>query len=741
MPQKKSTKPIYSVLTIVLNIILFVAVIFLMNSVRSLLYSDAKINLQEVVTQNKDVITSKLQLELNSLEMVASQLVDNLKGQGLSPTPTNFQNVFLSYGNRNQDSSLFIAQLSGDAMFIDGRELSIAGRKYFTLSAAGTANISDRVVSRLNGQEIFIISVPVLSDGQIIGTVQKMYSPEEIYALCSISLFSSQGYMHIVNSEGYILISSSEEALSSENENYFRTIYAKGNQEQSKTLEDDIQNNRAGFMETVIDGKKVFSAYTPIEEIHDWFLITSVSTAAVSSNANTVIKMFYIILSAVVVIFAVSMGYFLSYKNKQQSSLEEVAFLDPVTHGHTYVKFVVEMEKTLAANPDIQFSLLAFDIDNFKYINNFYGFDEGDNILRAIFNTVSSQLLPRELLCRVSGDHFLALVEDSASTRINVILDSVQKCAQYTIYASGGLYPITDRTESANLMMDKATTAAQAVKGVLHKKVEPYSDKYEKQMIENEQTKRLIEQALADDELVPFYQPKVYINTEALAGAEVLARWQKKDGTIVPPSEFIPMCERTGLITELDMVIFDKALRFIKENLDKGVRCVPISVNFSRLHLSDPEFAGHIMAKINQYEIPPSLIEVELTENVIMDNHDVVYDFINQLHDHGVLMSMDDFGSGYSSLNMLKDLPIDVIKIDRGFLKETSDSNRKRIIFSAIVQMARKLEMKIVVEGVETEENLQLMRDNGCYIAQGFYFSKPVDEQSFQKYYKIGRLS
>ena len=741
MARFSSNKTISSVLTIGLNIILFIAVVLLMNNVKSLLYSDTKINLQEVAIQNKDVITSKLQLELNSLELLAKQLADNMHARELEPTPETVQSVFLTYGAVNQDPSLFVASSTGDAMFIDGRQLSIAGRKYFNLSSLGTPNISDRVVSRLNGQEVFIISVPLLMDDTVVGTIQKMYSPEEMYQLCAISLFSSQGYMNIVNSDGYILISSETNTYVEENDNYFRDLYAKGNQQQAKTLEEDIKNNRAGFMETEIDGKKIFSAYTPIEEVHDWFLISSVSTAAVSSNANRVIKIFYVILSVVVIIFAVSMGYFLSYKNRQQANLEQVAFLDPVTMGLTYAKFVVDTKKMLATHIDKQFSLLAFDIDNFRYINNFYGFDEGDNILRSIHTVVSQQLLPQELLCRVSGDHFVMLVEDASPLRINTLLDSVQKAGQYTIYVSGGLYPISDINESPNLMMDKATTAAQAVKGVLHKKMETYSDKYEKQMIENEQTKRLVEQAIADDEMLPYYQPKVYINTEALAGAEVLARWRKKDGTIVPPAEFIPMCERTGLITELDMVIFEKALQFIKRHLDKGVRCVPISVNFSRLHLSDPNFAQHIIEKINHYGIPPNLIEIELTENVIMDNHDVVYDFINQLHDHGVLMSMDDFGSGYSSLNMLKDLPIDVIKIDRGFLKETRDSNRKRIIFSTIVQMARKLEMKIVVEGVENEENLQLMRDNGCYIAQGFYFSKPVDEQSFEKYYKIGRLT
>ena len=194
------------------------------------------------------------------------------------------------------------------------------------------------------------------------------------------------------------------------------------------------------------------------------------------------------------------------------------------------------------------------------------------------------------------------------------------------------------------------------------------------------------------------------------------------------------------MIVELDMIIFEKVLKFLKSNLDKGIECTPISVNFSKLHINDKNFFKNIMNKLDKYNIPTSLIEIEMTETVIFDNYKLMQNFIRELHKVGLMISMDDFGTGYSSLNMLKDIPIDVLKIDKGFLDEGSNPQRRNIIFSAIVDLAQKLGIKVVVEGVETIENIELMKNSSCFIAQGYYYAKPMDEEKFQKIYEEGAI-
>lgn len=742
MKKAKSFKKITQVIAVLLIATLsFLAVFFLMQHVQELLVSDAEVNLTEVVTQNTDVISSKLTLEVNNLQLAADQIAERMKNENITDDD-GMKSVFLQYAKEKNDDRLFIAGKDGIALFPDGDTVDVSGRNYYKLAISGSQNISDKIVSRKTGDEIFVISVPVESDAKIIGALQKVYTPDEMYNICAVSLFSDQGYMSIINSDGYILISSRQDGYSKEADNYYRMLYAQGNREASARLEEDIKANRSGFMETTIDGEKTFSGYMPIKQVHDWYLISSIATSAVSANANTVVQMFYFILLIVAGAFTAFLIYFWSYKNKQQATLSNIAFVDPVTKGNTYNKFVVDVPEALRAFPEQQFYVMVFDIDNFKYVNNFYGFDKGDRVLKKIDQTVREKLLPSETAARISGDHFIALLRNADEKRLFALLDSIQenKGIDIDVYVSAGLYMITDREESVNIMMDKARMAQESIKGVPHKRLGIYTDRFDEEMIRNEQLKRSLEQALQNDEVIPFYQPKVDVNTRALVGAEALARWRTKDGQMMPPSEFIPMCEKTGLITDLDMTIYEKVLKFLRRNLDEGVSCVPVSANFSRLHLADPEFVDKLIAKAGEHSVPAGLIEIELTESVFFDNYGLIAELIERLHKHGFLISIDDFGSGYSSLNMLKDIPVDIIKIDRGFLKESADSEKQRIIFEAIAQMAERLHIAVVVEGVENEEGVRLMKEYGCSVAQGFYFARPMDEDDFENIFREGKL-
>ncbi len=727
------------IIAILASVLLLFAVIVLMGYVQNLLYSDVRINLTEIVTQNKDVIVSKLQVEVNDLDHVGTQLAKKMAAQGDSSDEA-LERAFREYVDDETDSALYVATRQGKATFPSGQVFDISGRRYFQFALSGVQNISDRIISRLSGDEIFAISVPIKLNGEIVGTVQKSYSPEEMYDLCSVSLFSDQGFTYIINGEGYILISSSQNEYNQETESYYRMLYSQGNEAESDQLKNDVKSEKPGFMETQSGNTKLFSAYTPIENVHDWYLISSVPINTVSPNASSVIKIFYVVLFIVVIIFAVIMLLFLSLKKKREDDLRKIAFVDPVTGGDTYSKFILDMESTLKEHPDKNFGVLAFDIDNFKYLNSCYGFDFGDRILERINKTISGMLTHNEHIARISSDHFVVLLEDTSKARLDEIIEAVRTEGDVAIYLSAGLYPISDPEESVNLMADKANTAARATKGSLKSRVEIYSKDYDEQIARNEETKRSIERALENDELVPFYQPKVDVNTGKLVGAEALVRWLKPNGELVPPIEFIPLCEKSGLIVDVDMTVLEKVLQFLRANLDAGVECVPVSVNFSRLHLMDNKFLCKVSEKLERYRIPPRLIEVELTESIIFDNTEAIAEFASRLHKLGLSIAMDDFGSGYSSLNMLKDIPIDVLKIDQGFLKETSNSDRQTIIFDAVARMANMLNINVVVEGVETAEHVNLMKRFDCSVAQGYFFARPMNEESFEEIYKRGSL-
>ena len=545
-----------------INLALSVSVVFLMRYVQNLLNSDVKINLVEIVTQNKDAITSRLMMNVNSLDITANKLSDKLKAEE-SSGKLKTQDLIEQYAKENNTDDLFTANRDGMALFDGGRKLDISGRHYFRLAIDGIPNISDKLISRINGDEVFVISVPLSYNGEIVGTIQKVITFEEMYKICSLSIFSSQGYMYVINREGYVILHSAHPKCEQKSDNYFRDLYGAGNPKASEQMKRDIRNNRNGFIETTIAGREIFSAYTPIEKIHDWYLITSVPNNAVSPNGNTVISIFYFILFVIVVIFTSSLTYFLWYKNKQRAQLEKIAFVDTVTLGDTYNKFLVDAQGILTQCPHKKFHIIKFDIDNFKYINNFYGFEFGDRILRKINESISQQLNAHELIARIYSDHFVILLENAAEGRLNALLSSIEN-EEITLYFSAGIYSVTDSTESINLMVDKA----------------------------------------GNDEFIPYYQPKVDINSGILVGGEALVRWKTREGKFIFPNEFIPMCEQTGLIVELDMIMYEKVLKFLKSFLEQGLACVPISVNFSRLHLMDSDFLSKIVKKQCEYGVP-----------------------------------------------------------------------------------------------------------------------------------------
>lgn len=738
MIHNKVTQKIIPFIMVLINVSLAVSVVFLMRHVESLLNNDVEVNLTEIVTQNKEAITSRLMLNMNSLDIIAHKLTDSFKN-----TPYHdvkfLQNKVAEYSRDNNTTGLFVADLNGIVHYKNGKNVDISGRKYFRLAMQGIANISDKTLSRITGEDVFVFSVPLYFEKTIIGTIQKAYTPEEFHQICALSLFSSQGYMYIINSDGYVIIHTQHPDCQEKSDNYFRDLFANGNQKASQQVERDIQANRDGFVDITINGIEYFSAYTPIDSIHDWYLITSVPTNIVSSNATTVIRFFYVVLLVIVCIFASSMSYFRWFKNAQRKNLERIAFVDIVTGGNTLNKFLVDVRNTFDKFPHKQFYIMKFDIDNFKYINNYYGFAFGDQILSHIVTTMSAHLHVGEVIARVSSDHFVVLLEDAAQDRLENLLISLE-IEEVGMYFSVGIYAITDMSESINLMIDKASTAAHSIKGMLNKNIVYYTVAFEQQTVKNEQMKRAVQQAIADKEFIAFYQPKVNIHTGELSGAEALVRWKKADGTFIYPDQFIPLCEQTGLITQIDMIVYEKVLKLLKMFIDENVPCVPISVNFSRVHLLNPEFIDMIVQKQREYGVPAHLIELELTESAIFDNVGSIYTFTQTMHSHGFLVAMDDFGSGYSSLNMLKDIPIDILKIDRAFLGEARDNSRRNTIFSSIVEMARNLHIKVVVEGVEYLENVELMKECGCSIAQGYYFAKPMDDKSFDAIFRKGSV-
>ena len=240
-----------------------------------------------------------------------------------------------------------------------------------------------------------------------------------------------------------------------------------------------------------------------------------------------------------------------------------------------------------------------------------------------------------------------------------------------------------------------------------------------------------IENGLKNHEFKAYYQPKYDAVTNRLTSAEALVRWIKADGTVIPPGDFIPCAEKTSLITKIDWYMLEEVCRFLKKRTDEGLRCVPVAVNFSRNHIGAERFSEKLCDTVDRYSIPHELIEVEITESAIMNDPQEIVSFVAEIREHGFNVAIDDFGSGFSSLSLVKDISANVLKIDRSLLSGNCENEKERIVLESIFDFAHRLKLTTIAEGVETREQLGFLRTCDCRLIQGFLFARPMPEDDF----------
>jgi EAL domain-containing protein (putative c-di-GMP-specific phosphodiesterase class I) len=305
--------------------------------------------------------------------------------------------------------------------------------------------------------------------------------------------------------------------------------------------------------------------------------------------------------------------------------------------------------------------------------------------------------------------------------------------ANYYLKLSSGIYVVEDNDMNMADIYDRATLASHQSKG----KYMVFETLYTKEMGARIVREQLIinemDHALKNQEFVVYYQPKYEVKERSPKGAEALVRWKKPDGTMVSPGEFIPIFEKNGFITKLDYYMWEKVCQFIKRQLDAGMEIDPISANVSRVNLYNPKFLDSLIDLVEKYKIPPRYLHLELTESAFSEDVSVVQNVIKRLHKVGFTILMDDFGSAYSSLNVLKDIQMDVLKIDMKFLSHGNSDARGRKILEAIINMAVSLDMPVIAEGVEEEAQVEMLERLGCNYIQGYYFARPMPEEEYVK--------
>lgn len=410
---------------------------------------------------------------------------------------------------------------------------------------------------------------------------------------------------------------------------------------------------------------------------------------------------------------------------------------DKLTGAWNREHFFDVVEKRLH-DSNAMFQLIALDLDKFKYINEYYGRGAGDTVLKVLAERLLTAFGKGAAIARSYADKFYICVQSEGITEdlINYIAyDKIGLESGEVVKVSVKLgifsYDASSKMYSANECVDRALMACATIKGTHGKSYAVYTTDLEEKMREENEIEGLMEKALEQREYVVYYQPKFSLRTGKLVGAEALVRWNSPIKGMISPGTFIPLFEKNGFVVKLDFYVYEEVCKFIRRMLDENYRMVPVSVNVSRAHIETTDFIERLVGVVDAYEIPHSCLEIEMTESTYGAENENVIRIVNELKKQGFLLSMDDFGSGYSSLNLLKNMPIDVLKIDKEFLGETDTSKRSREIIRMIVEMSKAIDIRTICEGVETDQQAQFLKKIGCDMVQGFLFARPMPEESY----------
>lgn len=444
-------------------------------------------------------------------------------------------------------------------------------------------------------------------------------------------------------------------------------------------------------------------------------------------NGMTMVILFVIVCSIVVIIM-------------RWSRLKKEAATDPLTKLWNKEKFIKEAKRKLKDNKDKDFLLAVLDVERFKIVNDRFGLEVGNQTLSKIGNGIKKVFRGSGIFARSSGDEFLILAQDTPENRekmeqVSKLDIKINNTTHYKIPIKVGVCPViyaNIKESSVTSYIDRAKIAKSKIKGHQDVSISYFTQKMGDKLDKENELETMMRKSLENKEFLVYYQPKYNLNTNKIIGAEALVRWQHPTKGLISPGDFVPLFEKNGFIVDVDFYVYECVMQMLSKRIAKNKRVVPVSMNVSRCHLNSPVFTSRLEDLADKYKIPKDVIEMEITESIFSDEDRAAVTLMYDLKKRNFTLSMDDFGSGYSSLNLLRELPIDTLKIDKGFLDTTDDSARSRVIVEEIISMATKINIKTICEGVETEQQRDFLKQAGCDMAQGFFYARPMPQQDFE---------
>lgn len=711
----------------------------------STIRDESKAYLQEIssrIGKNIDVILGDNFTLLNTT-------ASTLEGKAF-PAFSDIQPLLKSQREHTNYKSLMLVDRGGNAFDVDdstGIFLNLdADTREKTLEKREVLSTTQII----NNQECIIFSVPLNSlkvGGREMIALVASYDPASFDQVLSMSSFDEKAYSQIITKAGTSVTRPTSKYAMKTGYNIFSSIkdaQFDGGCSLEK-LKSDIAADRSDQVSFTSDGDHRYMVYIPISQA-DWYLLNFVPVQVVNQKSEALLRSTLIICGLICLAFLFFIAFILYTFNNHRKKLEKMVYVDRVTGGNTIQRFYSLAREALENAEPGAWALVFTNIEKFKVLNEQFGHKNCDLLLRIFDRHIRSRLSDGECIGRLSADNFCILMQyqDNASllSRLsewffsaNAKIQSENASMTFPV-TEYGIYVVIDPSLPVTQMIDRARLAlrnpAKAIENKLHYSF--YDDATRQQLLREKQLEDMMEAAIQKKEFQVYLQPKYHLPEEVIGGAEALVRWFNTPSKMIFPDEFIPLFERNGFIIQLDLYVFEEVCRTLRLWLDHGLTPVKISINCSRMHLKDPNFLKPYIELSEKYNIDRKYLEIELTESIVFENTDQLAQIIETIRSAGFGCSMDDFGSGYSSLNLIRTIPVDTLKLDRIFFYgSAAQSTKSEAVVKNIISMAKALSMEAVAEGIEERAQVEMLKKAGCDYIQGYVFAKPMSIKDFER--------
>lgn len=718
------------VLSIILcSLIISILVITVFNTVKlhNISNKQSKNYLNDVSTQIVMNVDSKIKFILSDLRIMADfikQYEGDSRYEYLSKRKTSYK--YYDIG---------IIDLEGKAEFLSGKKFDLKNTDSYKKGIEGKEY--SEVIESMG---FVLYSVPIFNDNHEVSSILiGVSNKESMNEILNIDNFNGEGTIEIINSKGKpLFIGKNTELIKDLSHKY------KGSTDEpwaQKMLNDFKSGN---ITITSSKGVQCLLTYHPITRgLNDWHFLLIVPEDAVLGELNKLNSFTIIMTFIITCIIGIITLILYIIRRKYVNQIENIAYLDSITNGINSTKFSMLVKPLISESPDSTYMMVAINIKDFKLINDCFGSEKGNMTLKHLYNVLYKNIDENEeFVCRHDADLFYLLIKNRPVLEALELLYKIEADTNYFnknrenpyfLRISAGIYTIENHNEDLITIQDHANTARKSFNKTHQSDFSFYSDIERKRLISEKEISNLMEKALENKEFFMCLQPKIDIKSGKISGAESLVRWKNSEKGIIYPSDFIPLFEKSGFICKLDLYILEETCKLISKWIKEGKEVLRISVNVSRQHLNDKLFLEKYKLICNKYNVPTYMIDLELTESIFLENPEAV-DVIDDIHSNGFKCSIDDFGFGYSSLGILKDFKVDIIKLDRSFFVSKNNIDRGKVVIKSIIELSKRLGMKVTAEGIEELEQVEFLKNVGCDYIQGYVFSKPLLISDFENF-------